>query len=558
MSASFRITVAQLNPTVGDITGNCLQAHRAWQQGRAAAAQLVILSEMFVSGYQTQDLVVKAAFLKHCEIAINQLAIDCADGPALAIGAPHVDNGHLYNAYFFLYCGRIAHIEHKTILPNYGVFDEQRVFCSNAERNIFELGGVRLGTLICEDAWHAGPARNLRRQGADVILVPNGSPYHRGKFEERQQVMAQRVLEAECPLIYVNLVGGQDDQVFDGASFALSAAGEMLWRLPLLAEQIGHFELIKPSDKWQIAEGEQSPLGGHWERDYQVLVTALRDYLTKSGFEQVLIGLSGGVDSALVTIIAVDALGAENVHCVMMPSEFTSSQSLTDAQTIVETLGCTYDSIPISANRVAVTETLKPFLQATESTLTDENIQSRLRGLLLMALSNNLGKMLLTTGNKSELAVGYATIYGDMAGGYNPIKDLYKTSVFAMCEWRNGSHHSWMQGPKGIVVPKSVIAKAPTAELRANQADSDTLPDYECLDKILEILIDRDGSVADCLACGFDLDVVRAIESRIYTSEYKRFQSAPGPKVSQRAFWLDRRYPIVNRWRDQSQSQTQS
>ncbi|MCY4151684.1 MAG: NAD+ synthase [Aestuariivita sp.] len=555
MPERFRIAVAQLNPTVGDISGNCHKAHRAWCEGREATAQLVILSEMFVSGYQTQDLVVKGAFLKHCADAINQLAVDCADGPALAIGAPHVDDGQLYNAYFFLHRGRIAHVERKTILPNYSVFDEQRVFCSNADRRIFELGGVRIGTLICEDAWHEGPARNLGQQRADIILVPNGSPYHRGKFEERQQVMAQRVQEAECPLIYVNLVGGQDDQVFDGASFALSAGAELLWRLPLLAEQIDHFELVKPSGRWQICGGKQSRLGDHWERDYHVLVTALRDYLTKSGFKQVLIGLSGGVDSALVTTIAVDALGAENVHCVMMPSEFTSSQSLNDAKAIVETLGCAYDCIPIDASRSTVTATLKPFLQSTESTLTDENIQSRLRGLLLMALSNNLGKMLLTTGNKSEVAVGYATIYGDMVGGYNPIKDLYKTSVFAMCEWRNGSHHSWMKGPKGIVVPNSVIAKPPTAELRANQADSDTLPDYECLDKILEILIDRDGSVDECVACGFELDMVRAIEHRIYASEYKRFQSAPGPKVSQRAFWLDRRYPIVNRWREQNQTQ---
>jgi len=384
------------------------------------------------------------------------------------------------------------------------------------------------------------------------LLVPNGSPYHRGKVPVRQGHMRARVAETGLPLVYLNMVGGQDDQVFDGASFAVNPGGEIAFQLPQFEETLAHVDLVKQGDGWRVAPGEVVPEPGEWEADYRAMVMALSDYLAKSGFKKVLLGLSGGIDSALVAAIAVDALGAENVRCVMLPSEYTSPASLEDAEAVARALGVRYDFLPITGPRAAVTEALAPLFTGTTPDLTEENIQSRLRGLLLMALSNKFGEMLLTTGNKSEVAVGYATIYGDMAGGYNPIKDLYKTRVFETCRWRNAHHRPWMKGPDGEVIPPRVIDKPPSAELRDDQKDEDSLPPYEVLDAILEGLIDREASVAELVAEGFDRDTVKRVEHLIFISEYKRFQSAPGARLTKRAFWLDRRYPMVNRWRDKS------
>ena len=364
--------------------------------------------------------------------------------------------------------------------------------------------------------------------------------------------MVARVVETGLPLIYLNMVGGQDDQVFDGGSFALNPGGALALQMPLHEAAITHVDLERGADGWRILPGEEHPHPDAWEQDYNVMVTALRDYLSKTGFTSVLLGLSGGVDSAIVATIAVDAIGADNVRCVMLPSEYTSPESLEDARAVADALGCRYDTVPISQGRAAITDTLAPLFEGYAPGLAEENIQSRLRGLLLMAMSNKFGEMLLTTGNKSEVAVGYATIYGDMAGGYNPIKDLYKTRVFQTCRWRNANHRDWMKGPAGEVIPPRVIDKPPSAELRADQKDSDSLPDYAELDAILDILIDRDGSIGDCVAVGFDRATARKVERLIYLSEYKRFQCAPGPRLTKRAFWLDRRYPIVNRWRDPS------
>jgi NAD+ synthase len=366
----------------------------------------------------------------------------------------------------------------------------------------------------------------------------------------RQNLMVARVIETGLPLVYLNLMGGQDDQVFDGSSFVLNPGGALALQLPMFEEAVAHVDFTRGPDGWRAQEGPLAHLPDDLEQDYHAMVLALRDYLRKSGFSKVLLGLSGGVDSAIVATIAVDALGAGNVRCVMLPSEYTSPVSLEDAQAVAGNLGCRYDKMPIAEGRAAITATLAPLFEGTQPDQTEENIQSRLRGLLLMALSNKFGEMLLTTGNKSEVAVGYATIYGDMAGGYNPIKDLYKTRVFDICRWRNANHRAWMAGPGGAVIPARVIDKPPSAELRADQKDSDSLPDYPVLDAILHVLVDQDGAIADCVAAGLDEADARRVENLLYISEYKRFQAAPGARLTSRAFWLDRRYPIVNRWRD--------
>ncbi|MBY6137674.1 NAD+ synthase [Nocardioides marinus] len=552
MADRFRVTLAQLNPTVGDLAGNAAKAREAWEEGRKAGADLVALPEMFITGYNAQDLVMKPAFHTAAIAAVEKLAADCADGPALAIGSPWVEGTELFNAYLILKDGKIAARNLKHHLPNETVFDEVRIFDAGPLGGPYSVNDTRIGSPICEDGWHEDVAETMAESGAEFLLIPNGSPYYRGKLEVRFNHMVARAVETQLPVIYLNMVGGQDDQVFDGGSFVLNPGGALALQMPVFDEAYAHLDLERTDDGWRAIEGEKAHLPDAWEQDYRVMVESLRDYLGKSGFRKVLLGLSGGVDSAIVAAIAVDAIGAENVRCVMLPSEYTSQESLDDAEAVAKALGVHYDYVPISEARAAVTNTLAPLFAGRDADVTEENIQSRLRGLLLMAMSNKFGEMLLTTGNKSEVAVGYATIYGDMNGGYNPIKDLYKTRVFETCRWRNANHRPWMKGPAGEVIRPNVIDKPPTAELREDQKDSDSLPDYPELDAILEILVDRDGSIADCVAAGFDRDVAKRIEHLLYISEYKRFQSAPGARLTPRAFWLDRRYPIVNRWRDPS------
>jgi NAD+ synthase len=551
-SDRFRITLGQLNPTMGDIAGNAAKARTAWEAGRDAGADLVALPEMFILGYNSQDLVMKPAVQAACLAAIEALAVECAHGPALAIGGPAVEDGKLFNAYFICRGGKISSKSLKHNLPNEDVFDEVRIFDSGPLGGPYSVGNTRIGSPICEDAWHEEVAETLEETGAEFLLVPNGSPYYRGKFDVRMNQMVSRVVETGLPLIYLNMVGGQDDQVFDGGSFALNPGGKLAIQMPVFDELISHVDLTRTDEGWRVDDGEKTIIPGQFEQDYRVCVTALRDYMSKTGFKKVLLGMSGGIDSALVATIAVDALGGENVRCVMLPSEYTSQGSLDDAKDCAERIGAEYNFVPISEGRDAITNTLAPLFEGLEADVTEENIQSRLRGLLLMAMSNKFGSMLLTTGNKSEVAVGYATIYGDMSGGYNPIKDMYKVRVFEVCRWRNENHFEWMMGPKGEVVPPSIIDKPPSAELRPDQKDSDSLPDYPVLDGILEMLVDDDASVAQCVAAGYDRAVVKKIEHLLYISEYKRFQSAPGTRLSRRALWLDRRYPIVNRWRDNS------
>ncbi|SCZ69702.1 NAD+ synthase [Epibacterium ulvae] len=549
MADRFRVTLAQLNPVVGDITGNADQAFAAWEQARAAHADLIALPEMFLTGYNAQDLVMKPAFHTAAMNAAKTLAQRCVDGPAMAIGCPWAEGGKLYNAYLILKDGDIASKVLKHHLPNETVFDEVRVFDAGQLGGPYAVGDVRVGSPICEDGWHEDVSETLEETGAEFLLIPNGSPYFRGKMDVRFNHMVARSVETGLPVIYLNMAGGQDDQVFDGGTFVLNPGGALAVQMPVFDTCISHLDLERTAEGWRALDGEKASLPDVWEQDYRVMVEALRDYLRKSGFEKVLLGLSGGVDSALVAAIAVDAIGAQNVRCVMLPSEYTSAESLDDAEAVAKALGVHYDYVPISEGRAAITNTLAPLFAGRDADLTEENIQSRLRGLLLMAMSNKFGEMLLTTGNKSEVAVGYATIYGDMNGGYNPIKDLYKTRVFETCRWRNANHRNWMMGPAGEVIRPNVIDKPPSAELRDDQKDSDSLPDYPVLDALLEILVDQDGSVADCVAAGFEDVDARRVEHLVYISEYKRFQSAPGARLTQRAFWLDRRYPIVNRWR---------
>ncbi|MGH1423580.1 MAG: NAD+ synthase [Pseudooceanicola sp.] len=550
MADRFRITLAQLNPTVGDITGNAAKAREAWAKGKSAGADIVAMTEMFITGYNTQDLVEKPAFHQAAIAAIEALAVECADGPALAIGGPWIEGAELFNAYHICRGGKVVSRVLKHNLPNETVFDEVRLFASAPPGGPYAIGDTRIGSPICEDAWHPEVAETLAETGAEFLLVPNGSPYYRGKMDTRYNHMVARVVETGLPLIYLNMTGGQDDQVFDGGSFGLNPGGEMAFHLPVFDDCIAHVDLERGAEGWRILPGDRAHMPDDWENDYRAMVQSLRDYCHKCGFSKVLLGLSGGIDSAIVATIAADALGPENVRCVMLPSEYTSQHSLEDAKAVAENLGCRYDFVPIAEGRQAITNTLAPLFEGTTPDTTEENIQSRLRGLLLMALSNKFGEMLLTTGNKSEVAVGYATIYGDMAGGYNPIKDMYKTRVFEQCRWRNQNHRDWMLAPAGEVIPDRIITKPPSAELRDDQKDSDSLPDYPVLDAILYILVDLEGSVLDCVAAGYELADAKRVEHLLYISEYKRFQSAPGTRLTKRAFWLDRRYPMVNRWRD--------
>lgn len=550
MAKKFQITLAQLNPTVGDLEGNYKVAIEAWEQAQKMGSDLIAFTELFITGYNTQDLIKKPSFFKAAQDQILKLAKNCKNGPAIAIGGPAYLKGKLYNAYYILADGNVADVIMKHHLPNQNVFDEKRIFDEGEISGPYQIGPIRIGSPICEDAWHSDVSETLSETGAQLLLVPNGSPYYNGKNDVRLNKMVARVVETNLPLIYLNMVGAQDDQVFDGGTFALNRGGSLAIKLPLFEEALEHIVLEETDIGWNIIKGELAKVPCDKESDYHAMVMGLRDYCKKSGFEKVVLGLSGGIDSALVAVIASDAIGSANVRSIMLPSPYTSQTSLIDATDLVENLGCKSDTLPINDSLTAIDKTLSSTFEGRKIDLTEENIQSRLRGLLLMAVSNKFGEMLLTTGNKSEVSVGYSTIYGDMAGGFNPIKDLYKTKVFEISKWRNKNHRPWMKGPPGSIIPDSIITKAPTAELRPNQKDSDSLPDYPVLDAILTILVDEDGSTNDCLKAGYNKSDVSKVEKLLYESEYKRFQSAPGTRLSQRAFWLDRRYPIVNKWRD--------
>ena len=550
MSDEFKITLAQLNATVGDLSGNNQKVMEAWEIARDERSDLIAFPEMFITGYNPQDLILKNAFQKAATSSIEQIAAACSQGPAIAIGGPFCDGDKLYNSYYIMEDGKIQEVIKKQHLPNEEVFDEVRLFSSGNVDGPFQIGKMRIGSPICEDAWHTDIVETLAETGAQTLLVPNGSPYYRGKTDIRQNVMVSRVVESGLPLVYLNLVGGQDDQVFDGGSFVLNPGGELVLQLPQFEENIATCVFRKSAEGWLANTGNKSRILDSMESDYFAMVIGLRDYCRKAGFTQVVLGLSGGVDSALVATIAADALGPEAVRAVMLPSEYTSENSLEDALGLAKNLKCRYDYLSIEESRLAISNTLSDLFEGTQPDLTEENIQSRLRGVLLMAISNKFGEMLLTTGNKSEVSVGYSTIYGDMAGGYNPIKDLYKTRVFDMCRWRNENERSWMKATGTNIIPVNIIEKPPSAELRPDQKDSDSLPDYFVLDGILKILVDDDGTIKDCINEGYSKEDAKRIQKLLFINEYKRYQAAPGTRLSKRAFWLDRRYPIVNRWNE--------
>lgn len=550
MSERFRVALAQLNPTVGALKGNVEQIKQTVRSLQDQSVDFIVFPELFLSGYPLQDLVTKKSFVQDCMEHLKELARWNTGNSTIGVGCPWIINEDVYNCFFVLSNGEIQAIVQKHHLPYMEVFDEIRQFKSGPISGPYSVGNVRVGTPICEDAWFEDVAETLVESGAEILIVPNGSPYERNKLDTRFNLMVARVVETDLPLVYLNLVGGQDDQVFDGGSFALNKGGKLVSQFPLFDEHVEIVEFQKTPGGWEALESNLALIPEEVEQDYRAIVEGIRNYIHKSGFSKVVLGLSGGIDSALVATIAVDAIGPENTRCVLLPSPFTSSQSTTDALELVGNLKCKIEEIQIESIMEQVLNSLSPIFADRPPDLTEENIQSRIRGMLLMAISNKFGEILLTTGNKSEVAVGYTTIYGDMAGGYNPIKDLYKTKLKKLCQWRNLHFRNWMKGTSGQVIPPQIISKPPTAELRENQKDTDSLPPYEILDQILEMLIDNDLSLREVVEKGFDLELVQKVEQLIYRSEYKRFQSAPGVRLTGRALWLDRRYPIVNQWRD--------
>ncbi len=548
MTDALTIALHQSNASVGDVRGNAdaILAARA----SAGPVDLVITPELSLIGYPPEDLVLKPAAVTACAAELERLATATGDGgPGLLVGLPWVEGGKLYNACALLDGGVVTGITRKHDLPNYGTFDEKRVFAQAPLPGPLSFRGVRLGVPICEDIWTPEIGECLAETGAEILLVPNGSPFEVGKDDRRLSLAVSRVVETGLPLVYLNRVGGQDELVFDGASFVVNADRRLAWQLPDWDEALVKTRWTRGANGWNCAPGSLATLDKDPADTYHAMVVGLRDYVNRNRFPGVVLGLSGGIDSALSAAVAVDALGAERVWCVMLPSRFTGWESLDDAAECARLLGCRLDTVPIAPAMAAFDVMLKPLFEGRSPDLAEENIQSRIRGLTLMAISNKFGPMLLTTGNKSEMSTGYATIYGDMAGGFSVLKDVYKTTVFRLSEWRNAHRPRLGLGPPGPVMPQRVIDKPPTAELRDNQRDDDSLPPYDLLDRILSGLIEDERSAADLVAQGFDAATVARIERLLYVAEYKRRQAPPGVKIGRRNFGRDRRYPITNAFR---------
>ncbi|TIL76060.1 MAG: NAD+ synthase [Mesorhizobium sp.] len=568
------IAVAQLNPTVGDVAGNLAKAREARADAARQGADLVLFTELFLAGYPPEDLVLKPAFLKACERAAQDFAGDTADGgPGVIIGTPLKRKSGTHNSIIFADGGKILAERYKLDLPNYGEFDEKRVFQAGPElQGPVNFRGVRLGIPICEDIWgDVGVCETLAESGAEILLVPNGSPYYRGKVDVRHQVVIRQVIECGLPIIYANQLGGQDELIFDGASFAIGSDKTLAFQMSQFEETVNVTTWKRNraaagaqnrnnaaagaqngnnSEGWVCSEGPMSKIPEKEEADYRACMLGLRDYVNKNGFRNVVLGLSGGIDSAICAALAVDALGEERLRAVMMPYRYTSKDSLKDAEDCARALGCRYDIVPIFEPVEGFLHTLTQLFEGTKEGITEENLQSRARGTILMAISNKFGSMVVTTGNKSEMSVGYATLYGDMNGGFNPIKDLYKMQVYALARWRNTHVPPGALGPSGEVIPNNIIDKAPSAELRENQTDQDSLPPYPVLDDILECLVENEMGVDEIVARGHDRATVTRIEHLLYIAEYKRRQAAPGVKITKKNFGRDRRYPITNRFRD--------
>jgi NAD+ synthase len=550
MPDSLKVALAQLNPKVGDVAGNLAKVRAARAEAKGQGADLVIPSELVIAGYFPEDLVLKPSFVQRCEEAVEALRADTKDGgPALFVTTPWREDGKLYNAMIALDRGEIIGKRFKVDLPNYGVFDDKRVFSPGPMPGPLVFNGVRIGVPICEDVWTPDVVECIAETGGEILLVPNGSPYEVGKTDIRVQLAVKRVIESGLPLAYVNQVGGQDEVIYDGGSFVLGADRMLKAKLASFREQVATVEFRRNGSGWEAMPGPIAPELEQKDSIYQAMMLGLRDYVNKTGFPSVVIGLSGGVDSALTAAVAADALGPERVHTIMMPSPYTSRDSLEDAKACAEAIGVKYDIVPIEPAMEAFRAMLTPLFGNRREDVTEENIQSRARGVTLMAVSNKLGGMVLTTGNKSEMAVGYATLYGDMCGGFNVLKDVYKTTVFDLCHWRNAHVPDGALGRKGRVIPERIITKPPSAELKPDQKDEDSLPPYPVLDTILKGLIERDLSAEELTREGYDAATVQRVWRLLESAEYKRRQAPPGVKITSRLISRERRYPIVNGFR---------
>ena len=544
------IAFAQTNPTVGDLAGNAGLVRRARDNAAALGADLVVFPELVLVGYPPEDLVLRPALVEAAAGVLRELEHESTGPlPGLVVGLPWAADGHVFNAAALVADGR-TELRFKRELPNYGVFDEKRVFTPGPLPEPVAFRSLRLGIPICEDVWYPACVAHLHRAGARLLLVPNGSPFEVDKFHQRLELARRRVLESGLPLAYVNQVGGQDELVFDGGSFVMNGDGRLALLLPFWREAL-------TVSRWTCREGTCVCEGDvDWTDEprlasiYSAMVLGLRDYVRKNGFPGAVLGLSGGIDSAVTAAVAVDALGTGRVRGVRLPSRFTSQPSLDDATEAAGLLGIALDTVSIEGPVRALESVLEPLFAGRSRDTAEENLQARVRGVLLMALSNKFGELLVTTGNKSEMSVGYATLYGDMCGGYSVLKDIYKTEVYALARWRNEHAPEGGLGPAGRVVPESSLTKAPTAELRPNQTDQDTLPPYDVLDSILHGLIEDEQNIEQIVARGFSRGLVARVQHLLYSAEYKRRQAPPGVKITRKSFGRDRRYPVTNAFRE--------
>ena len=547
MTDRLRIALAQMNPHEGELRANATKIRALRAEAAAAGADLLVTPEFSIAGYPPEDLVLKPAFRAMCEAEIDALAAETADGgPGLIVGGPWKDGEKLYNAAFLLDGGKVVARRAKHELPNYGVFDDKRVFDAGPAPGPVVFRGVRIGLMICEDWWFPAVSETLVESGAELLIAINGSPFEVDKSEARIDLAVARVVETGLPFVFLNQNCGQDELVFDGASFVLNADRSLAVRLPSFTEMLAITDWTREGGEWRCAPQPLAAPLTHEAQIYAAMMLGLRDYVEKNRFPGIVLGLSGGIDSALSAAVAADALGPERVRAVMLPSPYTSAESLEDAAACARLLGIRYDTVPIGPAMEAFHRMLAPAFGNRAPDITEENLQSRIRGVTLMAMSNKFGDMLLTTGNKSEMSTGYATIYGDMCGGYSVLKDVYKTDVFAVCRWRNANVPAGARGPRGAVMPERVITKPPSAELKPDQKDQDTLPPYEVLDAILMGLVEEELSVDELVARGHDRALVLRVWRMLDRAEYKRRQAPPGVKIGRRAFGRDRRYPITN------------
>lgn len=536
MMGHIRIGLVQDDFPVGDVTGNVERVIAHAAKARALGAQLAVFPELTLTGYPPEDLLLRPELHQQVELGLTRLQASLPDIDVI-VGAPERSGSALYNSAHLLTRQGLRATARKQLLPNYGVFDEKRYFTPGERPCVVDYRGLAIGLTICEDIWAPGPARAAADLGARLLVNLNASPFHMGKGGERESMLAQRATETGCGILYINLLGGQDELVFDGGSLAVAASGEVRLRAPLLETALSWVDVDRDGELVATAPSPEQPAAD--EALYRALVLGVRDYATKNGFPGAVLGLSGGVDSALTLAIAVDALGADHVEALLMPSRFTAAISLTDAEAEAEALGVATTTLPIEPMVEAFDQVLAPRFAGLARDVTEENIQARIRGMLLMALSNKTGRILLTTGNKSEMAVGYATLYGDMAGGFAPLKDVPKTAVYRLAAWRNRLAGS-------AVIPERVLTRPPSAELAEDQRDSDSLPPYAVLDPILECYVERDCSIDEIVAQGFDRESVLRVAALVDRSEYKRRQAPPGVRVSRRAFGRDRRYPLTS------------